>query len=82
MQLAAQGLDQPADTAPVEGDPFANQLSMAIGMLMARRRTRQVVQGLSDAQLRDIGIDRVVVLGNRPVIEHDVRLATYLASLR
>jgi hypothetical protein len=50
--------------------------------VIARRQTRRVVQGLSEAQLRDIVIDRTAVLGNRPVIEVDVRLATYLASLR
>lgn len=82
MQLTAQGIDLPADAAPVEGDRFVNRLSMSMRALMARRRTRQVVQGLSDAQLRDSGIDRAGVLGNRPVIERDVRLATYLASLR
>lgn len=82
MQLTAQGLDQSADVAPVEGGDLANRLSKAMGSLMARRRTRRVVQDLSDAQLRDSGIDRAAILGNRPVFEHDARLATYLASLR
>ncbi len=82
MQLTAQGIDLPAVAAPVEGDHFANRLRIAMRALMARRRTRQVVQGLSDAQLRDSGIDRAAVLGSRPVIEHDARLSTYLASLR
>lgn len=82
MQLTAQDIDHSAAVAPTDGDRFANRLSMAMRALMARRRTRQIVQGLSDVQLRDSGIDRAAVLGNRPVIDHDVRLATYLASLR
>jgi hypothetical protein len=50
--------------------------------VVARRHTRRVVQGLSEAQLRDIGIDRAAVLGDLPVIDTDVRFASYLASLR
>ena len=49
---------------------------------MARRHTRRVVAGLSDAQRRDSGIDPALVLGNRPAIEVDARLATTLASFR
>lgn len=82
MQLTAQGINQSTDVAAVEGGDIANRLSKAMCALMARRRTRRVLQGLSDAQLRDSGLDRAAVLGNRPVIEHDARLATYLASLR
>ena len=69
-----------ADAA--EGNSLADKQCNAMLTVIARRQTRRVVQGLSEAQLRDIGIDRAAVLCNRPVIEVDVRLATYLASLR
>jgi len=70
------------DGADAEGNGLADKLCNAMLTVIARRQTRRVVQGLSEAQLRDIGIDRTAVLGNRPVIEVDARLATYLASLR
>jgi len=81
MQLTAQDINQTATAAAVEGDGFANRLSKAVFAVMARRQTRHVLQGLSEAQLRDCGIDRAAVLGNRPVIDADVRLTSYLASL-
>jgi uncharacterized protein YjiS (DUF1127 family) len=82
MQLTVQDTNQSATAVPVEGGGLANRLSTAMLAVMARRRTRHVVQGLSDAELRDCGIDRAAVLGNRPVIDTDARLTTYLASLR
>ncbi|MGE8944017.1 hypothetical protein ACO2I3_19100 [Leptospira interrogans] len=82
MQLTAQEIHQSAIMAPVECGGLANRLSTVILALMARRQTGHVVQGLSDAQLRDAGIDRAAVLGNRRMIDADARLTTYLASLR
>jgi uncharacterized protein YjiS (DUF1127 family) len=81
MQSTIQNIDQAA-AAAVESNGLANRLRNAMLTVMARRQTTRVVQGLSEAQLRDSGIDRAAVLGNGPVIEADVRLATYLASLR
>lgn len=82
MQLTAQDIDHSTGAAIVEGSGLSSRLSRAMHALIAHRQTHHVVQGLSAAQLRDSGIDRAAVLGNHPVIEHDARLATYLASLR
>ena len=81
MQSTIQNIDQAA-AAAVESNGLTNRLRNAMLTVMARRQTTRVVHGLSEAQLRDSGIDRAAVLGNGPVIEADVRLATYLASLR
>jgi hypothetical protein len=81
MQATTQDIDQAA-IAAVEQNRLAERLRNGILLAMGRRNTRRLVPGLSDAQLNDGGIDRAAVLGNRPVIEVDVRLATYLASLR
>jgi len=53
----------------------------ALSEALARSRTRRVI-ALSDAQLRDIGVDRSAVLGNKPVISFDAGITTYLMSLR
>lgn len=82
MQPIAQSIEQTPTAGPVEVANVAGNLLDAMLAIMARRHTRRVVQGLSEAQLRDSGINRAAVLGNRPVIQHEVRLATYLASLR
>jgi hypothetical protein len=82
MQSTTQNIDEATTAAAVEENHLAERLRDAMLLAMARRHTRRVVQGLSKAQLRDSDIDRVAVLGNRPVIDADVRLATYLASLR
>lgn len=86
MQSITQEIQHPAitDTAGIgnHGNRLVSTLRGAMAAIMARRQTRRVVQSLSDAQLRDSGIDRADVLGNRPVIDVDARLATYLASLR
>ena len=68
--------------ADFDGSNLAAHLRAIISRTMAGRQTRRVVEGLSDAQLKDSGIDRAMVLGNRPSMEFDARLATYLASLR
>ena len=50
-----------------------------------RRRAahyRRTLASLSDAQLEDAGIDRTIARGKKPVIPVDVRLTTYMASLR
>jgi uncharacterized protein YjiS (DUF1127 family) len=82
MQSITQDIDQSATAGAVEVDGLASRLRDAILAVVARRHTRRVVRGLSEAQLRDIGIDRAAVLGDRPMFDIDVRLATYLASLR
>ena len=82
MHSTTQDIELTDGADAAEGNGLADKLCNAMLMVIARRQTRRVVQGLSEAQLRDIGIDRTAVLGNRPVIEVDVRLATYLASLR
>jgi len=68
--------------------PFPN-LSAARGRLhrvlcraLMRSRTRRVVADLSEAQLRDAGIDRSTVLGAKPMIAVEARVTTYLISLR
>jgi uncharacterized protein YjiS (DUF1127 family) len=48
----------------------------------ATRRTRLVVAGLSDAQLRDLGIDRAAIVGNRPAIEVPAGLMRSLMDMR
>jgi uncharacterized protein YjiS (DUF1127 family) len=82
MQSITQDTDQIATAGAVEVDGLASRLCDAMHAVVARRHTRRVVQGMSETQLRDSGIDRAAVLGDRPVIDTDVRLATYLASLR
>lgn len=82
MQTINQDIDHAAKTAFTEDKGVSSRLRGAIFAVMARRQTRRVVQSLSDAQLRDAGIDRAAVFGNRPVIEVDARVAIYLASLR
>ena len=79
MQSTTQGMDQ---ATPAEDSRLAKRLRNAMSLAIARWNTRRVVQGLSEAQLKDIGVDRAAVLSNGPAIEADVRLATYLASLR
>jgi len=54
----------------------------ALSEALARSRTRRVIAKLSDAQLRDIGVDRSAVLGNKPVISFDAGITNYLMSLR
>jgi uncharacterized protein YjiS (DUF1127 family) len=58
------------------------RLHHALGGALARSRTRRIVAGLSEDQLRDAGIDRSGVLGNKPVISVAAGVATYLESLR
>lgn len=86
MQSITHDIDHPAIAATEgvgsHGNGLVNRPRGAMAAVMARRQTRRIVQSLSDAQLRDSGINRVDVLGNRPVIDVDARLATYLASLR
>jgi uncharacterized protein YjiS (DUF1127 family) len=82
MQSTTHDIDQVTIAAAVEVSSLASRLRAAMLATMARWRTRRVVQDMSDAQLRDIGIDRTEILGNRPVIKVDARLATHLASLR
>jgi uncharacterized protein YjiS (DUF1127 family) len=82
MQSTIQDIDQTTTAAAVEENRLAKRLRNAMLLAMARRNTRRVVEGLSEAQLKDSGIDRVPVLGNRPVFDVEARLATYLASLR
>ena len=82
MQSTTQGIVQAATAAAVEEDRLVKRLLNAMLLAMACRNTRRVVQGLSETQLRDSGIDRAAILGNGPVIAADVRLATYLTSLR
>jgi hypothetical protein len=82
MKSTTQDFDQAVIAAAVEDNGVAKRLRDVLFRAMTRRNTRRVVQGLSDAQLRDSGIDQAVVLGNRPVIDVDASLATYLASLR
>jgi uncharacterized protein YjiS (DUF1127 family) len=82
MKSTTQDFDQAVIAAAVEDNGVAKRLRDVLCRAMARRNTRRVVQGLSDAQLRDSGIDQAAVLGNRPVVDVDARLATYLASLR
>jgi uncharacterized protein YjiS (DUF1127 family) len=82
MQSITQDTDQIAAAGAVEVDGLASRIRDAMHTVVARRHTRRVVQGMSETQLRDSGIDRAAVLGDRPVIDTDVRLATYLASLR
>ena len=82
MHSTTQDIELTDGADAAEGNGLADKLCNAMLTVIARRQTRRVVQGLSEAQLRDIGIDRTAVLGNRPVIEVDVPLATYLASLR
>lgn len=82
MHSTTQDIELTDGADAAEGNGLADRLCNAMLTVIARRQTRRVVQGLSEAQLRDIGIDRTAVLGDRPVIEVDVRLATYLASLR
>jgi hypothetical protein len=82
MKSTTQDFDQAVIAAAVEDNGVAKRLRDVLFQAMARRNTRRVVQGLSDAQLRDSGIDQAAVLKNRPVVDVDARLATYLASLR
>jgi hypothetical protein len=82
MLSAPQNADQAASSAHPSVKAFATSLGDALVAAMARRQTRHIVRGLSEAQLRDSGIDPASVLGDRPVIVSDVRLETYLASLR
>lgn len=46
------------------------------GGALVRERTRRVIADLSGAQLRDAGIDRSKVLGDKPVISVDVGVTT------
>lgn len=50
--------------------------------VLARRRTRRIVAGLSVTQLRDTGIDPLDCAGRQPVFEATPFLESYLMSLR
>lgn len=82
MHSTTQNIGLTGAAGATEGNGLADRLCKAMLTVIARRRTCSVVQGLSDAQLRDCDINRAAVLGNRPVVEADVHLITYLASLR
>ena len=78
MSEITQALPQAAARPPAN-------LGIALGRIrqaIAGWHTRRIVAGLSDGQLRDVGIDRSTVLGNRPVIDIDAGLAHHLMSLR
>jgi uncharacterized protein YjiS (DUF1127 family) len=68
--------------------PAANLRSMLervcqpVSKALAYWHTRRIVKNLSDAQLRDIGVDRSMVLGNRPMISVDAGVPAYLNEMR
>lgn len=82
MPSITQNIARPAAAGAIGGNGLASRFREAVFTFLACRRTRHVVQSLSDDQLRDCGIDRAAVVGGRPVIDPDTRLTTYLASLR
>jgi uncharacterized protein YjiS (DUF1127 family) len=62
--------------------PFRAAIVEAVGQALAAMRARRVVAELSDAQLKDAGIDRAQLFGNRPTIEVPARLMASLMLMR
>ncbi len=58
--------------------PLVAAMAEALGQAWAAMCARRVVAGLSDAQLKDVGIDRAELFGNRPTIEVPARLMSSL----
>jgi hypothetical protein len=82
MSAITQELPQSAALdSPTLGTTLG-RIHQTLRWAIAGWHTRRVVAGLSKAQLRDIGVDRSSVLGNKPVLVVDVGVETYLMSLR
>lgn len=58
MQLITRGIEQTATAGTIEEIGFVGKLRDVLLAVAARRHTRRIVQGLSEGQLRDSGIDR------------------------
>lgn len=82
VQPISQDFDQTGAAMTGTRNNLVTAISLAVFGFLARRRTRHVIQNLSTEQLRDAGIDRADVFGNRPVIEVDRDPTRFLASLR
>ena len=78
MSGTTQALPQAAALPPAYLDIVLGRIRQAL----AGWHSRRVIAGLSDAQLCDVGIDRSMVLGNKPVIVTDAGVTSYLMSLR
>jgi hypothetical protein len=68
--------------SPSPSQTTVGSARQAIWRIWAGWYTRRIVTDLSDAQLRDAGIDRSAVLGDAPRIEVDAGVMRYLMSLR
>jgi hypothetical protein len=78
MSGTTQALPQAAAHPPA----YLHIVLGRVRQALAGWRTRRVIAGLSEAQLCDVGIDRSMALGNKPVIFTDAGVTSYLMSLR
>ena len=82
MPVVTQELPQAVALPSLNLGAILGRICQALCGAFAGWHTRRIVADLSDAQLHDIGVDRSMILGNKPVIVVDVGVATYLMSLR
>lgn len=82
MSEITQELSQTVALPSADLDSMAARIGQAVRGFLLRSRTRRVVVGLTDDQLRDIGVDRAEVLGNRPAIAVEAGVMRHLMSMR
>lgn len=63
-------------------DSILGRVGQGLRSALTRRHTCRVFAGLTDDQLRDIGVDRATVLGNKPVIAVEAGVMPRLMTMR
>ncbi|QEL21816.1 hypothetical protein FQV39_03930 [Bosea sp. F3-2] len=82
MSPITQAFPQAATFSILNLSGALGRICRAFGRALVRERTHRVIADLSETQLRDAGIDRSKVSGDKPVISIDAGVTTYLMSLR
>ena len=82
MPGTAQEVSQVGTLPSINLGAVLPRIARALCGAVGRSRTRSIVAKLSEDQLRDIGVERSTVLGNKPAISVDIGVMTYLMSLR
>jgi hypothetical protein len=67
---------------PADISGSARHVVGGLGLSLARHATCAGISSLSQAQLRDAGIDRAATCGNRPTLPIDSALMANLMSLQ
>ena len=82
MSEITQELPRTAALPRADLPGVAARIGQAVRSFLVRSRTDRIVAGLSEDQLRDIGVDRSTVLGNRPAMVIEAGVMPRLMSMR